>query len=210
MPRQNVSNCCRSSTVAPLSASAMRRLTSSKSMIDPGAPCRQSTAGSLAQSQSPCNRVLGESHETLLYSAPRGFVDQSPSRCRFRHLIIYPPVAGDLPSRQADRFLEIQMSFENLGLSADLVRAVAEHGYTIPTPIQIQAIPAVLAGGDLLAGAQTGTGKTAGFVLPILQLLSTRAGATTASGRKPVRVLILAPTRELAAQIEESVRVYGK
>ena len=80
------------------------------------------------------------------------------------------------------------MPFANLGLSADLVRAVAEHGYTIPTPIQIQAIPAVLGGGDLLAGAQTGTGKTAGFVLPILQLLSTRAGATTASGRKPVRV----------------------
>ena len=102
------------------------------------------------------------------------------------------------------------MPFANLGLSADLVRAVAEHGYTIPTPIQIQAIPAVLGGGDLLAGAQTGTGKTAGFVLPILQLLSTRVGATTASGRKPVRVLILAPTRELAAQIEESVRVYGK
>ena len=102
------------------------------------------------------------------------------------------------------------MSFADLGLSADLVRAVAEHGYTIPTPIQIQAIPAVLGGGDLLAGAQTGTGKTAGFVLPILQLLSTREGAKTASGRKPVRVLILAPTRELAAQIEESVRVYGK
>ena len=102
------------------------------------------------------------------------------------------------------------MSFANLGLSAELVRAVAEHGYTTPTPIQTQAIPAVLAGGDLLAGAQTGTGKTAGFVLPILQLLSMRAGATTASGRKPVRVLILAPTRELAAQIEESVRVYGK
>src|SRR3954467_9339392 len=102
------------------------------------------------------------------------------------------------------------MPFANLGLSADLVRAVAEHGYTIPTPIQVQAIPAVLAGGDLLAGAQTGTGKTAGFVLPILQLLSTREGAKTASGRKPVRVLILAPTRELAAQIEESVRVYGK
>ena len=102
------------------------------------------------------------------------------------------------------------MSFANLGLSAELVRAVAEHGYTTPTPIQTQAIPAVLAGGDLLAGAQTGTGKTAGFVLPIIQLLSTRAGAATASGRKPVRVLILAPTRELAAQIEESVRVYGK
>ncbi len=102
------------------------------------------------------------------------------------------------------------MSFETLGLSADLVRAVAEHGYTTPTPIQTQAIPAVLAGGDLMAGAQTGTGKTAGFVLPILQLLASRPGAVTASGRKPVRVLILAPTRELAAQIEESVCVYGK
>ncbi len=102
------------------------------------------------------------------------------------------------------------MSFENLGLSAELVRAVAEHGYTTPTPIQVQAIPAVLAGGDLMAGAQTGTGKTAGFVLPILQLLSMSTPPATASGRKPVRVLVLAPTRELAAQIEESVRVYGK
>jgi len=100
------------------------------------------------------------------------------------------------------------MSFANLGLSAELVRAVAEHGYTTPTPIQTQAIPAVLNGGDLLAGAQTGTGKTAGFVLPIIQLLSARP--STQGGRKPVRVLILAPTRELAAQIEESVRVYGK
>ena len=102
------------------------------------------------------------------------------------------------------------MSFANLGLSAELVRAVAEHGYTTPTPIQTQAIPAVLGGGDLLAGAQTGTGKTAGFVLPILQLLCTRAALHGAGGRKPIRVLILAPTRELAAQIEESVRVYGK
>ena len=101
------------------------------------------------------------------------------------------------------------MSFANLGLSAELVRAVAEHGYTTPTPIQTQAIPAVLNGGDLLAGAQTGTGKTAGFVLPILQRLSTNAVAPV-GGRKPLRVLILAPTRELAAQIEESVRVYGK
>ena len=102
------------------------------------------------------------------------------------------------------------MSFANLGLSAELVRAVTEHGYITPTPIQTQAIPAVLAGGDLLAGAQTGTGKTAGFVLPILQLLSTRPAPHSANGRKPIRTLILAPTRELAAQIEESVRVYGK
>jgi len=102
------------------------------------------------------------------------------------------------------------MSFSSFGLSDELVRAVAEQGYTTPTPIQVQAIPAVLAGGDLLAGAQTGTGKTAGFVLPILQLLSKRPLANTPSGHKPIRVLILAPTRELAAQIEESVRIYGK
>jgi ATP-dependent RNA helicase RhlE len=105
------------------------------------------------------------------------------------------------------------MSFSSLGLSDALVRAVTEHGYTRPTPIQAQAIPAVLAGGDLLAGAQTGTGKTAGFVLPMLQRLSsTPAPGAHASraAKKPIRALILTPTRELAAQIEESVRVYGK
>jgi len=98
------------------------------------------------------------------------------------------------------------MSFSALGLSEKLVRAVAEHGYTIPTPIQTQAIPAVLGGGDLLAGAQTGTGKTAGFVLPILQRLLDNPR----EGKRNVRVLILTPTRELAAQVEESVRTYGK
>ncbi|MCL4747097.1 MAG: DEAD/DEAH box helicase [Burkholderiaceae bacterium] len=103
------------------------------------------------------------------------------------------------------------MSFETLGLAEPLVRAVSELGYTQPTPIQLQAIPAVLAGGDLLAGAQTGTGKTAGFVLPILHRLATSpAPQKTASGRWPVRVLVLTPTRELAAQVEESVRDYGK
>ncbi len=101
------------------------------------------------------------------------------------------------------------MSFAALGLSENLVRAVTEHGYTIPTPIQTQAIPAVLGGGDLLAGAQTGTGKTAGFVLPLLQRLSTLPSKKPA-GSKAVRALILAPTRELAAQVEESVRTYGK
>ncbi|MES2321635.1 MAG: DEAD/DEAH box helicase [Pseudomonadota bacterium] len=105
------------------------------------------------------------------------------------------------------------MSFSQLGLSDAIVRAVSEHGYTVPTPIQTQAIPAVLGGGDLLAGAQTGTGKTAGFTLPILHRLSTDAvGAAQASKTSPrsVRALILTPTRELAAQVEESVRVYGK
>src|SRR5271169_1886043 len=100
------------------------------------------------------------------------------------------------------------MSFAALGLSEEIVRAVTERGYTEPTPIQAQAIPVVLSGGDLLAGAQTGTGKTAGFTLPILQRLS--ATAKRATGKAYVRALILAPTRELAAQIEESVREYGK
>ncbi|MGZ3242064.1 MAG: DEAD/DEAH box helicase [Burkholderiaceae bacterium] len=103
------------------------------------------------------------------------------------------------------------MSFIQLGLSEAIVRAVTEHGYTTPTPIQAQAIPAVLAGGDLLAGAQTGTGKTAGFTLPILHRLSTNAGAPSGStAQRPIRTLILTPTRELAAQVEESVRTYGK
>src|SRR5688572_3376033 len=101
------------------------------------------------------------------------------------------------------------MSFIELGLSEAIVRAVSEHGYTTPTPIQKQAIPAVLAGGDLLAGAQTGTGKTAGFTLPILQRLS-GAVAPKAGAKRPIRTLILTPTRELAAQVEESVRTYGK
>ena len=89
-----------------------------------------------------------------------------------------------------------------------MLRAVAEQGYTQPTPIQAQAIPEVLAGRDLLAAAQTGTGKTAGFVLPILQRLSSLPDATSTT-RRPLRVLVLTPTRELAAQVEESVRTYG-
>ncbi len=102
------------------------------------------------------------------------------------------------------------MSFASLGLSEAIVRAVTERGYTTPTPIQAQAIPAVLSGGDLLAGAQTGTGKTAGFVLPILQRLSQEPRPAAAHGRAPIRALVLTPTRELAAQVEESVREYGK
>jgi len=94
------------------------------------------------------------------------------------------------------------MNFNELGLEPELVSAVAAHGYTTPTPIQAGAIPPVLAGRDLLAGAQTGTGKTAAFVLPLLQRLA------SPSGRAP-RLLVLAPTRELAAQIGESIRVYG-
>jgi ATP-dependent RNA helicase RhlE len=95
------------------------------------------------------------------------------------------------------------MKFSDLGLSSELLRAVAEKGYDTPTPIQRQAIPAVLGGRDVLAGAQTGTGKTAGFVLPLLQRL------VAADGRTP-RVLVLTPTRELAAQVAESARVYSR
>ncbi|HNQ03086.1 MAG TPA: DEAD/DEAH box helicase [Thiobacillaceae bacterium] len=101
------------------------------------------------------------------------------------------------------------MHFSELGLAEEIVRAVHEHGYTTPTPIQQQAIPAILAGGDLLAGAQTGTGKTAGFVLPILQRLMART-PRQGGGHPPLRALILTPTRELAAQVEESVRIYGR
>jgi ATP-dependent RNA helicase RhlE len=99
------------------------------------------------------------------------------------------------------------MSFESLGLSADLLRAVSEKGYSEPTPIQRQAIPVILAGRDILAGAQTGTGKTAGFTLPLLQRLH---GSAASGARRPVRALILTPTRELAAQVAESVSTYGK
>ncbi len=95
------------------------------------------------------------------------------------------------------------MNFSELGLKPELVTAVTEKGYSEPTPIQLAAIPAVLGGRDVLAGAQTGTGKTAGFVLPILQRLGTR-------GTGAPRALILTPTRELAAQVAESVRHYGK
>jgi ATP-dependent RNA helicase RhlE len=102
------------------------------------------------------------------------------------------------------------MKFTDLGLAEPLLRAVREQGYEIPTPIQIQAIPAVLKGGDLLAGAQTGTGKTAGFVLPMLQRLMAKTSKRDARGRIAIRALILTPTRELAAQVEESVRTYGK
>lgn len=97
------------------------------------------------------------------------------------------------------------MPFTPLGLSDPLLRAIADAGYTSPSPIQSQAIPAVLGGHDVLAAAQTGTGKTAGFALPILHRLSQKAYGNN----RPVRVLILAPTRELAAQIGESVNKYG-
>ena len=99
------------------------------------------------------------------------------------------------------------MSFNTLGLSEPLLRAISEEGYSEPTPIQKQAIPLILAKKDVLGGAQTGTGKTAGFTLPLLQLLSE---STPAKGKRKIRALILTPTRELAAQVGESVKTYGR
>lgn len=98
------------------------------------------------------------------------------------------------------------MSFDTLGLSAELLAAVNEQGYTEPTPVQKQAIPAIIHGRDIIAAAQTGTGKTAGFTLPLLQRLST----STPKSAKKVRALIITPTRELAAQIHVSVETYGR
>jgi ATP-dependent RNA helicase RhlE len=92
----------------------------------------------------------------------------------------------------------------------ELVRAVADEGYVSPTPVQVQAIPVILEGRDVLAGAQTGTGKTAGFTLPLLQRLASHANASPSPARHPIRALVLTPTRELAAQVEESIRTYGK
>ena len=99
------------------------------------------------------------------------------------------------------------MLFSNLGLSADILRAVSEQGYTQPTPIQAKAIPIILEGLDVLAGAQTGTGKTAGFTLPMLQILSKRS---LEEGRRPIRALVVTPTRELAAQVSERINTYSK
>jgi len=101
------------------------------------------------------------------------------------------------------------MSFEKLGLSKQLLKAIKEQGYDTPTPIQAQAIPIILEKKDVLAGAQTGTGKTAGFTLPMLELL-TRAKPSKHRKAHHVKALILTPTRELALQVEESVRLYGK
>jgi len=102
-----------------------------------------------------------------------------------------------------------KMSFEKLGLNAHLLKAIKEQGYETPTPIQEQAIPIILQRKDILAGAQTGTGKTAGFTLPMLELLS-RAKQSKGDKSHHIKALILTPTRELATQVEESVKLYGR
>jgi ATP-dependent RNA helicase RhlE len=102
------------------------------------------------------------------------------------------------------------MPFDELGLAPELLRAVEEEGYTEPTPIQEQAIPIVLRGGDLMARAQTGTGKTAAFALPILQRMKVHANNSFSPARHPIRVLVVTPTRELAIQIHDSFKAYGR
>ena len=112
-----------------------------------------------------------------------------------------------LPKTQA---IAISSGFEQLGLIPPLLQAVHDLGYTQPSPIQEKAIPIVLAGRDLMAGAQTGTGKTGAFALPTLQRLAPVASSSTSPAKHPVRVLVLAPTRELAIQVEESFKAYAK
>jgi superfamily II DNA/RNA helicase len=102
------------------------------------------------------------------------------------------------------------VSFAELNLAPELLKSLTESGYTTPTPIQAEAIPLVLQGRDLMAGAQTGTGKTAAFALPVLQKLLPFASPSTSPARHPVRALILVPTRELAIQVEASVKAYAK
>src|SRR5450432_724377 len=147
----------------------------------------------------------------------------SSQRRRGRFRLFFLPVCLRLaPVNTGSRPMHWQysMSFDSLGLAEPLLRAVREAGYTTPTPIQSQAIPAVLSGGDVMGGAQTGTGKTSGFVLPMLHRLMAQPGVRDEGpqggplrgprGKLPIRCLILTPTRELAAQVEESVRTYGK
>lgn len=102
------------------------------------------------------------------------------------------------------------MPFKQLGLSADILRAISDQGYVNPTPIQKQAIPIIIEGQDVMGGAQTGTGKTAGFTLPMLQRLERHANTSMSPAKHPVRALILVPTRELALQVYESVKIYSK
>ena len=117
---------------------------------------------------------------------------------------------NDTPAAVAPAPCVPSATFDQLGLLPELMRAIKDAGYTTPTPIQSQAIPIILAGKDVMGGAQTGTGKTAGFTLPLLQRLARHASSSPSPARHPVRALILAPTRELAMQVHESVVTYSK
>jgi ATP-dependent RNA helicase RhlE len=115
-----------------------------------------------------------------------------------------------LPPASSETSGAAKTGFDALGLLPELLRAVADEGYTEPTPIQVKAIPPILQRRDVMGCAQTGTGKTAGFALPLLQFLAPQANTSLSPARHPVRVLVLTPTRELAAQVEESFRAYSK
>ena len=120
------------------------------------------------------------------------------------------PVSQSTQTPSPDAASSAPTSFSALGLIPELLRAVADQGYQSPTPIQVKAIPAILQRRDVMGAAQTGTGKTAGFTLPMLQLLAPQANTSPSPARHPIRVLILTPTRELAAQVEDSVHTYSK
>ena len=118
--------------------------------------------------------------------------------------------AASMPMAAAPAAIAPEITFADLGLAPELLRAVLDEGYTKPTPIQAQAIPLVISGKDIMGGAQTGTGKTAAFTLPILQRILPFASSSPSPAKHPVRALILAPTRELAMQVFESVKSYSK
>ena len=118
--------------------------------------------------------------------------------------------AASTPAAATPATIAPEITFADLGLAPELLRAVLDEGYTKPTPIQAQAIPLVISGKDIMGGAQTGTGKTAAFTLPILQRILPFASSSPSPAKHPVRALILAPTRELAMQVFESVKSYSK
>ena len=155
-----------------------------------------------APSYPHISTLLGtnEAHRALRLPPPKSIDLDWPDMPRM-------PEQADVPSAQDGRIL---MKFEDLQLAPAIVKAVHEQGYETPTPIQAQAIPLILAGHDLLGGAQTGTGKTAAFTLPMLDILSRGERKKNKFGGTAIRGLVLTPTRELAAQVEESVRTYGK
>ena len=125
--------------------------------------------------------------------------------------IIYALKPGQLCPRDDDEIGKLTtIGFADLQLAPEILKALTESGYTTPTPIQAQAIPLVLEGRDLMAGAQTGTGKTAAFALPMLQKLLPHANSSASPARHAVRALILVPTRELAIQVEENIKAYAK
>jgi len=119
-------------------------------------------------------------------------------------------ITPSVPEQPAAAAAPASVRFADFGLSPDIQRALDEQGYEHPTPIQAQAIPVLLQGRDVMGAAQTGTGKTAGFSLPIIQMLLAHANTSTSPARHPVRALILAPTRELAVQVADNVKAYAR